>query len=53
MLTKQGELINLLLRNGYIDENYLDYISIFYEGSLSKGRLSISNKCKDPKTICI
>lgn len=33
---KQKELINLLLRNGYIDEDYLDYISIFYEGSLSK-----------------
>lgn len=33
---KQSELINLLLRNGYIDENYWDYISIFYEGSLSK-----------------
>jgi hypothetical protein len=34
--TKQNELINILLRNGYIDESYLDYISIFYEGSLSK-----------------
>lgn len=33
---KQSDLINLLLRNGYIDENYLDYISIFYEGSLAK-----------------
>jgi len=33
---KQNELINILLRNGYIDENYLDYISIFYEGSLAK-----------------
>jgi len=33
---KQSDLINILLRNGYIDENYLDYISIFYEGSLSK-----------------
>jgi len=32
----QKELIGVLLRNGYIDENYLDYISIFYEGSLSK-----------------
>lgn len=32
----QKELISLLLRNGYIDEDYLDYISIFYEGSLSK-----------------
>lgn len=32
----QKELINVLLRNGYIDEDYIDYISIFYEGSLSK-----------------
>jgi len=30
------KLINLLLRNGYIDEDYLDYISLFHEGSLSK-----------------
>jgi hypothetical protein len=32
----QQKLINILLRNGYIDENYLDYISIFHEGSISK-----------------
>ena len=30
------ELIERLLRNGYINENYLDYISIFHEGSLQK-----------------
>lgn len=30
------KLINLLLRNGYIDEDYMDYISLFHEGSLSK-----------------
>lgn len=29
-------LVNVLLRNGYIDEHYSDYISIFYEGSLTK-----------------
>ncbi|WP_316738529.1 hypothetical protein [Pedobacter aquatilis] len=34
--TKQGQLLGLLLRNGYIDEEYLDYISLFYEGSLTK-----------------
>jgi hypothetical protein len=33
---KSTELIIVLLRNGYIDEDYLDYISIFHEGSLSK-----------------
>lgn len=32
----QQELINVLLRNEYIDEDYHDYISIFYEGSISK-----------------
>lgn len=33
---KQNQLISILLRNGYIDEDYLDYISIFYPGSISK-----------------
>ena len=32
----QQILINLLLRNGYIAEDYLDYISLFHEGSISK-----------------
>lgn len=32
---KQKQLTNILLRNGYIDEDYLDYISIFHEGSIS------------------
>ncbi|GHT67730.1 putative membrane protein YobI [Bacteroidia bacterium] len=30
------KLINTLLRNGYIAEDYLDYISLFHEGSLSR-----------------
>ncbi len=33
---KQNSLINILIRNGYIDEDYHDYISIFYEGSITK-----------------
>lgn len=33
---KQKELIGVLLRNGYIDEDYMEYISIFYEGSLMR-----------------
>jgi hypothetical protein len=32
----EDKLISLMLRSGYIDENYLDYISIFHEGSLTK-----------------
>lgn len=33
---KQQQLINILLRAGYIDESYLDYVTIFYEGSISR-----------------
>ena len=29
------DFIAFLLRNGYIDENYFDYISYFYEGAIS------------------
>ncbi|MHB1107701.1 MAG: YobI family P-loop NTPase [Lutibacter sp.] len=32
----QHKLVSILLRNGYIAEDYLDYISIFYEGSITK-----------------
>ncbi|MCL2416858.1 MAG: hypothetical protein FWD02_02860 [Bacteroidales bacterium] len=35
-IEKQKELINLLLRKGYIDEEYSRYISLFYEGELSQ-----------------
>lgn len=35
-LTKEEILVTILLRNGYINENYYDYISLFHEGSLSK-----------------
>ncbi len=34
--TAQGQLLSVMLRLGYIGEDYLDYISLFYEGSLSK-----------------
>jgi hypothetical protein len=33
---KKIDLINILIRNGYIDENYMDYITIFHEGALTK-----------------
>lgn len=35
-IKKKNDLINILLRNGYIDENYTNYISIFHEGALTK-----------------
>lgn len=31
----QFDLLEVFLRNGYINEDYLDYISIFYEGSIT------------------
>lgn len=34
--TLQDQLLSLLLRSGHIGEDYLDYISLFYEGSLTK-----------------
>ena len=30
------DLISLLVRNGYINEDYLHYISVFHEGSISR-----------------
>lgn len=37
---KQDALLKVLLRNGYIAEDYTDYISLFYEGSLTKADYS-------------
>lgn len=34
--SEQNKLISILLRNGYIAEDYLDYISLFHEGSITK-----------------
>src|SRR5690606_1850124 len=34
--TKQDQLITLLLRNGYIAEDYTYYISYFYEGDITE-----------------
>lgn len=34
--SRKNDLINLLLREGYIDENYLNYITVFHEGALTK-----------------
>lgn len=33
---KQQDLLSMLLRQGYIGEDYFDYVSIFYEGSISR-----------------
>lgn len=34
--SEQNKLISILLRNGYIAEDYIDYITIFYEGSITQ-----------------
>lgn len=33
---RQKEMLNMLIRQDYIGEDYFDYLSIFYEGSLSR-----------------
>lgn len=42
------DLIRLLVRNGYVAEDYLDYISIFHEGSITRSDhlflINIKNK---------
>ena len=44
----QKDIINILVRNGYIAEDYMDYISLFHEGSITysdhKFYLSIRNQ---------
>ena len=47
VIIKQKDLILSLLRNGYIDENYLDYISIFHEGSLTRSDYQFLLKVKN------
>jgi len=46
----QGGLINILLSNGYIQENYLDYISIFYAESLTRTDKQFIINVKTPKS---
>ncbi|MBD3583598.1 YobI family P-loop NTPase [Flavobacterium selenitireducens] len=45
-------LITILLRNGYIAEDYIDYISLFHEESLTRSdyqfHISIKNSIKQP-----
>lgn len=36
----QNEILVLMLRHGYINENYADYINHFYPGSISKEELN-------------
>ncbi len=47
---RKEKLLWYLLQEGYIDENYYDYISFFYEGGLSKidKKFILSNKHREP-----
>lgn len=51
--SRQSMFLNLMLRTGYIDESYLDYISIFYEGSLSRNDYDflLAAKTRKPKAV--
>lgn len=49
--TKQGLLLRLLLRSGYINEDYLDYISLFYEGSITKEDRTFLLNVKSQSTL--
>ncbi len=44
------DFINILLRNGYIQEDYLDYVSIFHEGSITRKdhKFVLSVKTRQP-----
>ncbi|GBR76111.1 hypothetical protein NO2_0719 [Candidatus Termititenax persephonae] len=35
-LTKQHQIIAIMLQNNYVNENYPDYISVFHEGNISR-----------------
>lgn len=44
------DFINVLLRNGYIQEDYLDYVSVFHEGSVTRAdhKFVLSVKTRQP-----
>ncbi|RIV20502.1 ATP-binding protein [Fibrisoma montanum] len=51
--SRQSMFLSLMLRTGYIDESYLDYVSIFYEGSLSRNDYDflLAVKTRRPKAF--
>lgn len=46
----QEQLLKILISNEYIDENYIDYISIFHEGSTSRNDDEFRIRVKLQKT---
>ncbi|MBD5486155.1 MAG: hypothetical protein HDR18_11670 [Lachnospiraceae bacterium] len=47
----KNELLVLLLRHGYINENYADYINHFYPGSISKEELNFILSVRNFKSL--
>jgi hypothetical protein len=45
------DLIKLLIRNGYIAEDYIDYISIFHEGSITRSDYQFSINIKNQNKV--
>ena len=49
---KENELLVFLLRKGYIDENYADYINYFREGTISKAELNFIRTVRNNQGEC-
>ena len=49
---KENELLVFLLRKGYIDENYADYINYFREGTISKAELNFIRTVRNNQSEC-
>jgi hypothetical protein len=47
--TKQGNVISVFLQNGYIDENYYDYVSLFHESSITRSDYAFLLNVKNRK----
>lgn len=49
---QENELLVFLLRKGYIDENYADYINYFREGTISKSELNFIRTVRNNQGEC-
>jgi hypothetical protein len=45
--TKQDNIIFMMIQNGYIDENYYDYVSLFHESSITRADYIFSLNVKN------
>ena len=49
---KNNSLLMVLLRNGYINENYADYINYFREGAISRSELNFIRTVRNNQGEC-